>query len=135
MNLNSHCGISLEAVYLNTCSSHRSDSDIDISKVGIEHNSEVQEQQMQDSENALTPDPTRLSPNISPQIHSSSSTSSISTCSTSSVPVESSRRARSVSFYQNSRIEQMTSSASNLTRLVDPNLKSHIEGYGSHQSL
>jgi len=90
---------------------------------------------MQDSENALTPDPTRLSPNISPQIHSSSSTSSISTCSTSSVPVESSRRARSVSFYQNSRIEQMTSSASNLTRLVDPNLKSHIEGYGSHQSL
>ena len=89
---------------------------------------------MQDDENTRTPDPTRLSPNISPQIHSSSSTSSISTCSASSVPVESSRRARSVSFYQNSRIE-MTSSASNLTRLVDPNLKSHIEGYGSHQSL
>ncbi|XP_065899970.1 regulator of G-protein signaling 7-like isoform X2 [Dysidea avara] len=115
----------------------KSDSDLDISKLGREDNSEPREQQLQakDNENTLIPDPTRLSPNISPQLHSSSSTSSLSTCSASSVPVESSHRARSVSFYQNSRIEQMTSSTSNLTGLVDPNLKSHVEGYGSHQSL
>ena len=125
---------------LTTFSSHRSDSDIDISKLGREDtgsSTEPQECHLQakDDENTLSPDPTRLSPNVSPQLHSSSSTSSISTCSASSFRVEPSYRARSVSYYQNSRLEQMTNSESDLVGLVDPNLKLHIEGYGSHQSL
>lgn len=120
--------------------SYRNASDPDI--VMLDKKDELSPEEIKEPFSSSPQDNSRLSPNVSPHLQSSSSTSSLSTCgSVSSCPVAGGTlngRERSISVYRNPFLDTHNLSrpnSSNDITTINSTLTSCIDGFGSHQSL